>query len=197
MMRTHRPAPLGVPASIMKPLRLAWLLLSCWTPALLPASAATPTTAPQLAATRLDDVTRVLEMPPSSEYEEAVVDLFDSVMQVTGLHSLCGDAAPDLQKANDAGFRAWREPPSSAQEIERHARALILKNAGGQETLARQVEAQWLAESTANSKQFYAGQPKTALSDMCHAFAGLLRGTFDLDSQKVEALARLRARPLS
>lgn len=180
----------------MKSPRIALLLLSWCAPALVPASAATPATAPQLASTRLDDVTRVLETPPASDYEEAVVDLFGSVMQVTGLLSLCSEAAPDLQKANEAAFRAWRERKSAVEDIERHARALILRNAGGQEALARRAEAQWLAESIANSKRFYADQPPNALSDMCHGFAGLLQGTFDLDSQQADALARLRSRPL-
>jgi hypothetical protein len=196
MMRTRRPAPPGVPDRTMKPLRLACLLLCCWTPALLPAGAATSTSAPQLASSRLDDVTRVLEMPPASDYEEAVVDLFDTVMQVTGLLALCGEVAPDLQKANEAAFNVWRESPSSVQVVEAHARALILKNAGGQDALARQVEARWLAESVASNKRFYADQPNTAVPDMCQAFAGLLQGTFNLDAQHTDALARLRSRPL-
>ncbi len=173
-----------------------FLLLSCLASAFVPASAATPTTAPQLASTRLDEVTRVLETPPASDHEEAVVDLFDKLMQVTGLHSLCGEAAPDHQKANDTAFLAWREHQSSVNEIERHSHALILKNAGGQEALARRVEAQWLAESIANSKRFYASQPPTALPDMCQAFAGVLDGSFDLDKQQADALARLRSHPL-
>jgi hypothetical protein len=180
----------------MKLLHIPFLLLSCWTSALVPASAATTTTAPRLASTRLDDVTRVLETHPASEYEETVVDLFGNVMQVTGLLSLCGEIAPDLQKANEAAFRAWREQQSSVKDIERHARALILKNAGGQQALVGQVEAQWLAESIASSRRFYADQPRTALPDMCQAFAGLLQGTFNLDSQQADALARIRSRPL-
>ena len=180
----------------MKSLRVALLLLGCSTPALVPAGAATPSTAPQLASTRLDEVTRVLETPPASDYEEAVVDLFDSLMQVTGLLSLCGEAAPDVKTANETGFQAWREQQSSVKDIERHARALILKNAGGQPSLAGRVEAQWLAESIAGSRRFYADQPPTALPDMCRAFAGLLQGTFNLDTQKADALARLRSRPL-
>lgn len=180
----------------MKSLRVALLLLGCSTPALVPAHAATPATAPQLASTRLDDVTRVLQTPPASEYEEAVVDLFDSVMQVTGLLSLCGEAVPDAKTANEAAFNAWREQQSSVKDIERHARAWILKHAGGQASLAGRVEAQWLAESVANSRRFYADQPPSALPDMCRAFTGLLQGTFNLDSQKADALARIRSRPL-
>ncbi|MEQ1581714.1 MAG: hypothetical protein ABL964_14080 [Steroidobacteraceae bacterium] len=180
----------------MKSLHIPLLLLSWWTPALVPASAATPTTAPRLATTRLDDVTRVLETPPASEYEETVVALFGSLMQVTGLLSLCSEAVPDLQKASDAGFHAWREQQTSVKDIERHARTLILKNAGGQQALAQRVEAQWLAESIASSKQFYATQPPTTLPDMCQGFTGLLQGTFNLDSQQADALARLRSHPL-
>jgi hypothetical protein len=180
----------------MKTLRIALLLYACWSPALVPASAASPTSAPQLASTRLDNVTRVLETPPASDYEEAVVDLFGTVMQVTGLLKLCGEVAPDRQKANEAAFNAWRESPSSVQVVEAHARALILKNAGGQETLAKQVETQWLAESIASSKRFYADQPGTALPDMCQAFAGLLQGDFNLKGQHADALALLGARPL-
>lgn len=197
MMQSQRPAPsTGIAARIMKSLRVAFLLLHCWLPALVPAGAATPTTAPQLASTRPDDVTRVLDTPPSSDYEEAVVDLFGHVQQVTGLLSLCSEAAPNLQQANEAAFNAWRERQTSVKDIERHARALLLKNAGGQESLARRAEAQWLADSIANSTLFYADQPPTALPDLCEAFAGLLQGTFDLDSQQADALARLRSRPL-
>jgi len=153
-------------------------------------------TRPQLTSREADAVTRALEAPLASDYEEAVNDLFGTLLAARGLLIVCSEVYPEHGEANAAGYERWRQQQGAAiAEIESHGKALIFKQSGGVQAVASEVEARLYQQMGDGYARKYRAEAPDDFAAACATYPEVIARTFDYEAGRAGELELIRSAP--
>lgn len=140
-----------------------------------------------------DPVRSAADTLPKSSYDKAVATALGTLLSLGAIKSVCAASAPEFRDANEAAYNGWRKDQRRAvEDIEQHAKAMILENAQGDRDIAEKVRQLYETRLLASARGELDQSPM-GLHDTCRLFPKVIKAPpFDLEKQLVSELREIR-----